>query len=227
MQITTRHTPAFGVARIQLGPAEPVRIQGGAMMAMSAGMQIEARMQGGLLRSLKRAALGGESFFLTTCTAPEGGGWVDIAAQLPGDLIALDVTPAQGLVISRGAWLGSPPTVEIDTKWGGFRNLFGSEGGFIVHATGAGPTVIACYGALETWDLAPGQTITVDTGHMVAYDDSVTMQLRKVAGGIIQSAKSGEGLVFDFTGPGRVLTQTRNPNELLGWIAAAIQPTSA
>jgi uncharacterized protein (TIGR00266 family) len=227
MQITTRHTPAFGVARIQLDPGEPIRIQGGAMMAMSGGMQIEARMEGGFMRSLKRAALGGESFFLTTVTAPEGGGWVDLAARLPGDLLSLEVTPSQGLVIARGAWLGSPPAVAVDTKWGGFKNLFGSEGGFVIHATGAGPVVVACYGAIETWDLAAGQSITIDTGHMVAYDDSVTMQLRKITGGVVQSAKSGEGLVFDFTGPGRVLTQTRNPNELLGWIAAAIQPSTS
>ncbi|MPY94668.1 MAG: TIGR00266 family protein [Acidimicrobiia bacterium] len=227
MQITTRHTPAFGVARLELADGEAVRIQSGAMMAMSPGVNIEARMEGGFMRSLKRAALGGESFFLTTCTAPSGGGWVDVSPQLPGDLTALDVSPGQGLVISRGAWLGSPPAVVIDTKWGGFRNLFGSEGGFIVHASGTGPTVVACYGALETWNLAAGQTVTVDTGHMVAYDDSVTMQLRKIAGGVVQSAKSGEGLVFDFTGPGRVLTQTRNPNELLGWIAAAIKPNTA
>lgn len=227
MKITTRHTPAFGVARAQLGPGEPIRIQGGAMMAMSAGMQIEAKMEGGFMRSLKRAALGGESFFLTTVTAPEGGGWVDLAARLPGDLLALDVTPAHGLVLARGAWLGSPPAVEIETRWGGFKNLFGSEGGFVIHAAGSGPVIVACYGALETWQLAAGQSITVDTGHMVAYDDTVTMQLRKVTGGIVQSAKSGEGLVFDFSGPGRVLTQTRNPNELLGWIAQAIQPSTS
>jgi uncharacterized protein (AIM24 family) len=48
------------------------------------------------------------------------------------------------------------------------------------------------------------------------------MTLRKVTGGIVQMFKSGEGIVFDFTGPGKVMTQTRNPNELLGWISAAV-----
>ena len=67
-----------------------------------------------------------------------------------------------------------------------------------------------------------GQTITVDTGHMVAYESTITMNLRKVTGGLVQTFKSGEGLVFDFTGPGKVMTQTRNPTELLGWISAAI-----
>ena len=82
--------------------------------------------------------------------------------------------------------------------------------------------VFACYGALEVWNLQPGQSITIDSGHMVAYEETVTMTLRKAAGGLVQTFKSGEGLVFDFAGPGKVWTQTRNPNELLGWITAAI-----
>jgi uncharacterized protein (TIGR00266 family) len=127
-----------------------------------------------------------------------------------------------GLIIQKGSWIASPATVTLDTKWGGFKNLLGSEGGFIVHASGQGPVVLSAYGAIETWNLQPGEQLTVDTGHMVAYDESVTMTIRKVSGGIIQTMKSGEGLVFDFTGPGRVMTQTRNPAELLGWITAAI-----
>jgi uncharacterized protein (TIGR00266 family) len=189
---------------------------------MSAGTVLESKMEGGLVRSLKRAALGGESFFVNTYTAPATGGWVDVAARLPGDLASLDVADGRALFIQKGSWLASAPTVELDAKWGGFKNLFGSEGGFIVRAGGHGPVVVACYGALETWTLEAGQTITLDTGHMVAYDDTVTMAIRKASGGLVQTFKSGEGLVFDFTGPGRVLSQTRNPNELLGWIQAAV-----
>jgi len=222
MQITTRQTPSFGVARLTLAPSEQVRAEAGAMMAMSAGTMLESKMEGGLMRSLKRAALGGESFFVNTFTAPATGGWVDVAARLPGDLTSLDVAPGRALFIQKGSWLASATTVELDAKWGGFKNLFGSEGGFIVRAGGQGPVVVACYGALETWTLEVGQTITLDTGHMVAYDDTVTMAIRKATGGLVQTFKSGEGLVFDFTGPGRVLSQTRNPNELLGWIQAAV-----
>ncbi|MFM7537941.1 MAG: TIGR00266 family protein [Acidimicrobiales bacterium] len=222
MQVTTRHTPSFGVARLALAGSEQVRVEAGAMMAMSAGVSLQAKAEGGILKSLKRAALGGESFFVTTYTAPAGGGFVDVAARLPGDLISLEVVPGRAWFVQKGGWLASPATVALDARWGGFRNLFGSEGGFILRAEGQGPLVIGCYGAMETWDLQAGQTITVDTGHMVAYEDTVTMQLRTVTGGIVQTFKSGEGMVFDFTGPGRVLTQTRNPNELLGWLSAAL-----
>ena len=110
-------------------------------------------------------------------------------------------------------------TVNIDAKWGGFKNMFGSEGGFIVRAEGQGTVVFACYGALEVWNLAEGQTLTVDTGHMVAYEDTVKMGFRKASGGgLVQSWKSGEGFVFEFSGPGKVWTQTRNPMELQSWI---------
>lgn len=222
MQVQTRQGPAYGVARLSLAGSEQVRVESGAMMAMSAGVTLESKMEGGFLKSLKRAALGGESFFMTTYTAPQQGGFVDVAARLPGDLISYELQPGGALFISKGSWLANAQSVNINTEWGGFKNMFGSEGGFIIRAEGQGPIVIACYGALETWNLEAGQTITVDTGHMVAYESTVGMALRKAAGGIVQSFKSGEGIVFDFTGPGKVMTQTRNPTELLGWIQAAI-----
>ena len=191
------------------------------MMAMSTGMNLQAKAEGGAFKSLKRAALGGESFFLTTCHAPDQGGWLDVAPRLPGDLVSFELTPQRSYVIQKGSWLASTTDITLDT-WGGFRNLFGSEGGFVVRASGKGPLLPSCFGALDRWELAAGESITVDTGHMVAYEDTVAMGLRKVTGGLVQSFKSGEGIVFDFTGPGVVFTQTRNPNELLSWIGSSI-----
>lgn len=222
MQVQTRQGPAYGVARLSLAPGEQARVEAGAMMAMSAGVTLQSKMEGGFLKSLKRAALGGESFFQTTYTAPGQGGFVDVAARLPGDVISYDLAPGTALFIQKGSWLANAMGVTIDAQWGGFKNMFGSEGGFIIRAEGQGPVVFACYGALETWNLEAGQTITVDTGHMVAYEHTITMTLRQAAGGLAQTFKSGEGIVFDFTGPGKVMTQTRNPNELLGWIQAAV-----
>ena len=226
MQIQPRLGPACAVARINLEANEPVRVESGAMMAMSAGVTIQSKAEGGVMKSLKRAALGGESFFVSSYTAPAQGGFVDVAARLAGDVVVMNVTPATPLFISKGSWLANDPGVEINTQWGGFKNLFGSEGGFILRAEGTGPVVFSCYGALEEWNLAAGETLSVDTGHMVAYEGSVTMNIRQASGGLVQTFKSGEGLIFDFTGPGKVWTQTRNPNEFLGWIQAAIGPSS-
>jgi uncharacterized protein (TIGR00266 family) len=223
MQVQTRQGPAYGVARLTLSPNEPVRVESGAMMAMSSGVVLQSKAQGGIMKSLKRAALGGESFFVSTYTAPESGGFVDIAARLPGDLTTHEVSPGHALFVQKGSWLANEVNVTIDAQWGGFKNLFGGEGGFIIRTEGQGTVVFACYGALEVWNLQPEQSITIDTGHMVAYEDSVKMQMRKASGGgLVQSFKSGEGFVFDFSGPGRVWTQTRNPSELMGWIQSFV-----
>ena len=218
MDVAVRHSPSFAAARITLAPNEQIRAESGAMMATSYGLGVASSTQGGVLKGLKRSFLGGESLFITTFNAPANGGWVDIAHHLPGDIVVRPVTPEQPLSITRGCWLASASGVELDTKWGGFKSLFGGEGGFLVRAAGTGTVVLACYGALDTLELGPGESVTIDSGHVVAFDPSVTSQLRKVAGGVIQTLKSGEGFVFDFTGPGWVMTQSRNPSALEAWI---------
>lgn len=218
MDIAIRHSPSFAVARVALGPGEQFRAESGAMMATSSGVTIQSSTQGGMLKGLKRSVLGGESLFITTFTAPAAGGWVDVAHHLPGDVIPTSVTAAEPVSITKGSWLASAEGVELDTKWGGFKNLFGGEGGFLVHASGNGPVLLACYGALDTVNLVAGESMTIDTGHVVAFAATISSQLRKVATGVIQTLKSGEGFVFDFTGPGWVMTQTRNPSALQAWI---------
>jgi uncharacterized protein (TIGR00266 family) len=218
MNVQVRHNPSFAAARISLEPNEQVRAESGAMMATSSGVSIEASTHGGMLKGLKRSVLGGESLFLTTFTAPPSGGWVDVAHHLAGDIVVTGVTTDAPLSITKGCWLASAVGVELDTKWGGFKNLFGGEGGFLVRASGRGPTLLACYGAVDTIELADGESVTIDTGHVVAFDNTVRSQIRKVATGMVQTLKSGEGLVFDFTGPGWVMTQTRNPSALEAWI---------
>jgi uncharacterized protein (TIGR00266 family) len=221
MEIDVRHAPAFAAARCTLRPGERVRAEAGAMMATSAGVGVEAQMQGGLMRSLKRSMLGGESLFVTTYTAPPEGGWVDVAAHLPGDLVVRRVTPERPLNLSRGSYICSEGGVEIDTRWGGFRTLAGGEGGFLVHASGSGMVVVSCYGALDTIALGAGETVVLDSGHMVAYEDGVQMTARRVAG-TMASLKSGEGLVFEFTGPGEVIAQSRNPSALITWLTEVL-----
>lgn len=220
MNLAIRHNPAFAVVRAELGAGEEIRIESGAMMAMSAGVTLESKMEGGLKKGLMRSVLGGESLFITKLTAAKEGDWVDAAARLPGDIAVLDVTG--NLNLTRGAWLLSSAGVEIDTKWGGFKNLVGGEGGFLVRASGTGQVVASCYGAVEVYDVAAGEQLVLDSGHLVAYEESLTLTTRKATSGLMQTLKSGEGLVFEFTGPGRVWAQTRNPTELVSWLTAEL-----
>jgi uncharacterized protein (TIGR00266 family) len=218
VQTEIRHNPSFAVGRVHLEPNEQLRVESGAMMATSAGVTVQSSTQGGVMKGLKRSFLGGESLFVSTFTAPPSGGWIDVAHFLVGDIIVAGVLPDQPMFVTKGCWLASSGGVELDTKWGGFKNLFGGEGGFLIHATGHGTILLACYGAIDTINLQAGESVTIDTGHVLAYGPTVNSQMRKVATGLVQSLKSGEGFVFDFTGPGWVMTQSRNPSALAAWV---------
>ena len=111
MEITVRHAPSFSVGRCAMAGGEILRVESGAMMATSDGVGIESGMQGGLMKSLRRGVLGGESFFITTYTAPAGGGWVDVAAHLPGDMTTVEVHD-QPVFIQRGSYIASEEGVE-------------------------------------------------------------------------------------------------------------------
>ncbi|MGI9093076.1 MAG: TIGR00266 family protein [Mycobacteriales bacterium] len=227
MQVQLRHNPSFTVARCLLAPGEPARVEGGAMLAFSAGVVLQAQAQGGMMAGLKRSVLGGGSFFVTTYTAPQQGGWVDVAGVLPGDTVPISITPDRPFFLRRGSWIANSHGVQVDTQWGGMANLFGGEGGFGFRASGQGEAIVSVYGAVDYMDLAPGEVVTIDTGHVVAYDLAMQFRMRRaVEGRSIQSMKTGEGWVFDFTGPGRVLLQSRNPEAFAHWVGEMIPSES-
>ncbi len=217
MLVDIRHAPSFAVARCTLANTEHVKVEAGAMAAMSDGVTLDAKMEGGFLKSLSRSALGGNSFFVTTYTSSVDGGWVDVTAVLPGDITVIESTPDRPLAVTKGAWLANEQSLAMDTKWGGANNLFGGEGGFVSRFDGAGKIVVASYGALDRHALQAGERLVVDSGHIVAYDAYIAMQTR-TTGGVMKSLKSGEGLVLEITGPGLVWTQSRNPNGLITWL---------
>jgi uncharacterized protein (TIGR00266 family) len=226
VRVEIRHQPSFAVARLFLEAGESIKAEAGAMAAMSGGIEIEAKMEGGLFKALKRQALGGESFFVTSYNSTVSGGWVDVAPNLPGDIACIPITPDRGVAVTRGGWLGHESSLNMDTQWGGAKNLFGGEGGFVAHMTGAGQVVVGSYGAMDYYELQAGQSFTVDSGHLVAYDDGIGMHTRTVSG-LMTSMKSGEGTVVDMTGPGRVWTQTRNPGALVQWLTTVLPFTRA
>ncbi|MET0965620.1 MAG: TIGR00266 family protein [Nakamurella sp.] len=228
MQVELRHSPSYAVARLHLAPGERFLGEAGVMVMQSFGVTIESQMQGGFMTALKRSALGGESFFVTTFIGhAQSPTWVDVAARLPGDATVIDCRPDRGIVLTKGAWLASEMGVKLDTKWGGSAMLFGGEGGFVVRCSGQGQIIAGSFGALDLLELPPGQGFTIDTGHLVAYDDGMQVQVRKIAKGWIQTGKSGEGLVMDINGPGRVWTQSRNASALVDWLTTVLPFTRA
>src|SRR4051794_36577726 len=185
MQLSIKHNPAFAVVRAEVGAGEQISIESGAMMAMSGGVTLESKMEGGLKKGLMRSVLGGESLFITKLTGSSEGDWVDAAPRLAGDVVVLDVAGSMNL--TSGSWLVSGTGIEIDTKWGGFKNLMGGEGGFLIKANGTGQVVASCYGAIEIYDLGAGESLVLDSGHLVAWEDSLTFTTRKVTSGLMQT----------------------------------------
>ena len=221
MRAEIRHSPSFAAVRCHLDAGEQIQAEAGAMMAHSAGIILDSKMRGGLASSLKRSVLGGESFFISTYTASANGGWIDIAPKLAGDIKILNLDGGSGgWIIERGSWLASESSVTIDAKWQGFKSLFGGEGGFMVHAQGSGQVLASSYGAVETLDLVGGEMVVIDTGHVLAFADSMNYELKTAGGQFIKAVKSGEGFVFHFQGPGRIMIQSRNTQAFLSWVTS-------
>ncbi len=216
MQIEIKYKPAYAMAHVQLDPNEAVKVEAGSMVSMASGVGIETKAAGGILKSLARSFLGGESFFMNTYQSPASGGWINLAPPLPGDMFELDLS-SENLMIQSGSFVASEENIEVDTKWGGGRTFFASEGLILLRASGTGKLLLSSYGAIEEVNLASGEKITVDTGHLVAFTEGIGFNVRAV-GGIKSTLFSGEGLVVDLTGPGRVLTQTRSQDAFLSWL---------
>lgn len=224
MEIEIRYAPVFAVATVTLAPGESIRAEAGAMMTMTTDMTIETGAQGGFLKSLARSVAGGESFFTNVFNGGAGGGVLQLVTQLPGDIAQLDV---QGSIfVQSGSYLASDPSISVDAKWGGARSFFGGVGLVLLSCQGAGKLLVSSYGAIDRFVLEPGQAITVDTGHVVAFADTVQFNVRRV-GGLKSTMLSGEGLVVDLSGHGEVFLQTRNLSSLSDWVKAQVPPTSS
>ena len=225
MQTEILYGPAYALARMTLGARETVRVESGAMVSMSSDMEIKTSSQGGFLKALKRSTLGGESFFVNTFTAPDRGGEITVAPTLPGDVLVLNLVNDE-MKVQAGGFIASAESVTIDTKWGGARSFFGGDGSFfMLSCSGTGPMLIASYGALHKMTLGPGETYTVDTGHVVAFTHSMGFRTRRI-GNWKSTILGGEGLVVDLTGPGDLYLQTRSQPAFISWIASRMPGSS-
>lgn len=225
MQVEILYRPSYSLAVVTLSPMETILAEPGAMVGMSAGMQVETKMRGGFLQSLARSAFGGESFFTNTFRAPAEGGELMLAPTLPGDVFSLQLS-GEALLVQSGSFMASSEGVTTDTKWSGARTFFGGEGLIMLRCSGAGSLLLSSYGAIHELALQAGQTYTIDTGHLVAFSDQMGFRVRSI-GGIKSTLLGGEGLVVDLTGPGRVLMQTRSEGAFLNWLLPKIPKQSS
>lgn len=214
MRHQIRHNPDFGVVQITFDqPGEQVIAESGAMVARDGAIDMKTNLQGGLGGALKRKLLGGESLFQNTFTATAPGQTLWLAPAPEGHVECIDLQPGMEIFLQSGAYLASTPGVTLDTKWQGAKGFF-SGGLFLIRAYGQGQLWFSAYGGLHAIDIGHQYAGYVcDNTHMVAFTSGLQYNVRKL-GGLKSLFLSGEGLVCDFQGRGRLWLQTRNPGAL-------------
>lgn len=216
MQHNIVYRPSYSLLQLIMDPGESIRAEAGAMVSMTPNMQIQTQARGGVLGGLKRAVLGGESFFMNTFTCQGGAGEMTLAPNLAGDMMHVPLGGG-AILVQSGSYVCSNGTIEVDTSWGGAKSFFSGEGLFLLKCAGHGDLFLSSYGAIHMVDLQPGQQYLVDTGHMVAFEESVSYKVQAV-GGFKSTVFSGEGLVCNFTGPGRLYLQSRSMDAFLKYL---------
>jgi len=207
------------VARVRLKPGQEVYAEAGKMVYKTANVQWETRMSGEtigekLLGALRRTVTG-ESLFLTYFRA-NGAGEVGFAGSYPGRIQAFDLAAGQSIMAQRDAFLFAQPTVQLSIALvkrlgAGF---FGGEGFILEKLIGPGTVFIHAGGDFVEFNLAAGETLHIDAGCIVAFDETVDYDIQLV-GGIKTALFGGEGLFLaTVTGPGRVIVQSMTINKL-------------
>jgi len=205
--------PDQGDLTVQLEAGETILTESGAMSRMSAQMEVNARLIGGFVKAVARKFLGGESLFLSEYRATAAG-FVAVAPKLPGSIVMRQLR-GETFYLTSGSFLACTPGVELSMRFGGFRAFFSGEGGFLIECHGDGVVFFNSYGAIVEKEV--NGSLTVDTGHVVAFEPTLNYQIRGM-GGLKQTVFSGEGLVMAFEGTGKIYVQTRVVQGLVKWL---------
>ena len=201
------------VIRVRLQPGQELYAEAGKMVYKQPQVAWETRMSGQtlgekLLGALKRTLMG-ESLFLTYFRASTPGE-VGFAGSYPGRVQAFELKPGQSVFVQRDAFVVAQSNVQLNIALvkrlgAGF---FGGEGFILEKLTGPGTVFIHAGGDFVEFTLGAGQSMQIDTGCIVAFDETVDYDIQ-LAGGIRTALFGGEGLFLaTLTGPGRVIVQS-------------------
>ena len=217
---------SYGSVLVTIGPGERVVSEAGAMFRASSNIDIDvttrSRGSGGILSGIRRM-LSNESFFLSTYQTTDGNeGEVALAPTLPGDVGLIDVVDGIRYFCTGGSYLASSSSLALDTQFQGFRGMFSGESLFFLSIDGDGTLAVSAFGSIR--ELEVDGALTVDTGHVVAFEDTLEFTVGRAGGSWIQSFLSSEGLVMNFTGRGKIYVQSHNPNEFGKTLGGMLPP---
>jgi uncharacterized protein (TIGR00266 family) len=218
------------IARVRLKPGQEIYAEAGKMVYKSRTIQWETRMQGETLGqkiwgAIKRKLMG-ESLFMTYFRAVADGE-VGFAGSYPGHIQVFELGPYQTVLVQRDSFLFAQSSVQLNIalvkKLGA--GFFGGEGFILEKLTGPGTVFIHGGGDFVEFVLQPGEVVQVDTGCIVAFDETVSYDI-EMAGGIKTAIFGGEGLFLaTLTGPGRVVIQSMTLEKMRRELAPAFGKT--
>ena len=209
-----------------LQPGETMVTESGAMSWMSPNMKMETGAKGGLGGAFGRM-FSGESIFQNRYTAQKDEGLIAFASSFPGEIRAVDIAPGRSIVVQKRGFLACTEGVELSVffqkKFG--TGFFGGEGFIMQKFSGNGMLFLEVDGSMVAYDLAPGQSMMVDTGNLAAMEATCTIDVEMVKG-VGNMLLGGEGLFnTKVTGPGRIWLQTLPLSGMAGALAK-VMPSS-
>ncbi|MEE2959733.1 MAG: TIGR00266 family protein [Myxococcota bacterium] len=229
MNIEILCRPAASSALVKLNQGEELTAEVGAMIAMSPNLRVETTSRhrgakGGIMKGIKRI-FSGENFFLNHFTAAADDQELYIGPALMGDICTHNLR-SETLIIQGSSWLASGTGIEVDTTFQGFgAALFSGESVFWVKCSGQGVVILNSFGAIYEIDV-DGEYI-VDTGHIVAFEDTLNFNISKAGSSWVSSFLGGEGLVCRFKGQGKLYCQTHNPPSFGQSLTPKLRPRQA
>ena len=220
------HDPAFSMLRVDMQPGETLVTEPGAMIAMSNHINLEAKLTidpnagvgdkfKAVFAAVVRKFLGGESFFVSHYTTTQPGS-VWFSPVMSGSIIhrKLEGNP---ITLSAGAYCGSMGNIDVGVQYGGIKGILAKEGAFFLKVSGTGDLWFNSFGGVDVIDV--NGSYIVDNGHLVGYEGDLKFNLKSAGGGLVGMFASGEGMVCEFTGQGRVYIQSRNVSAIVDWIS--------
>ncbi|WP_437574729.1 TIGR00266 family protein [Sorangium sp. So ce887] len=218
MRDEIRDNPEFGVLHVTFEHAgEQIIAESGAMVARDAAIDMKTSVQGGLASALKRRLTAGESLFQNTFTATAPMQSMRLAPAPEGSIERIVLRSGMEVFLQSGAYLASSPGITLDTKWQGAKGFF-AGGLSLLRAYGEGLIWFSSYGGIHAIDVGrQHEGYICDNTHLLAFTEGLRYQVRKLAG-LKGLFLSGEGLVCEFQGHGRLWLQTRNPGALSAFL---------
>ena len=171
----------FPVVVCELESGEKMITEKGSMVWMTPNMEMQT--VGGGAGKMFSKVLSGESMFQNIYTA-KGAGMIAFGSSFPGKILPLTVGPGQEYIMQKSAFLASEENVKLSIHFNkkAGAGFFGGEGFIMQKLSGSGVVFAEVDGDLVEYELGAGQQMVIDTGNVMGFESSVSIDIQQVKG---------------------------------------------